>query len=161
MFRGIAFRSKRELEALEGRGIWMHDKYKEIITKTGIHRSKLLSKTIDNEKNKDSNFIFISNLGDEVTEEDLNELFAIIGPLKKCALHFDKIGRPVGMANVVFERVKDARIAFNKYKNAKLDGRPIVLELKTNKNSAIQQSQNLFSGIQLDTKSNFNKNQQK
>ena len=80
----------------------------------------------------DSSYIFISNLGDAVTEEDLRELFSSIGPLKKCAMKFDRVtGRAVGLADVIYERPEHARQAFNTYKNAKLDGKPMVLEMRS------------------------------
>lgn len=77
-----------------------------------------------------SSYIFVSNLGDEVTEEDLRELFGSIGPLKKCGLKYDRSGRSVGLADIVYENARDAKTAFEKYKNAKLDGRPMVLEMR-------------------------------
>merc|ERR1712232_1265039 len=38
------------------------------------------------------NTIFVSNLGDQVSQTDLVELFGAIGPLKKCMQRFDRVG---------------------------------------------------------------------
>lgn len=53
-----------------------------------------------------------------------------MGELTSCKLRYDKSGRAIGLADIIFKSRTDAQAAFDKYKNAKLDGRPMVLELK-------------------------------
>jgi THO complex subunit 4 len=75
-------------------------------------------------KNKWSNWgrLMISNLAYSVTDDDLNELFASFGPLKKCCIHYDQFGYSLGTAEIVFELKDDAINAHNKYNGVPLDG---------------------------------------
>ncbi|CAL9239512.1 unnamed protein product [Arabidopsis halleri] len=73
--------------------------------------------------------VYITNLDQGVTNEDIRELYAEIGELKRYAIHYDKNGRPSGSAEVVYMRKSDALQAMRKYNNVLLDGRPMRLEI--------------------------------
>lgn len=73
--------------------------------------------------------VYITNLDQGVTNEDIRELYAEIGELKRYAIHYDKNGRPSGSAEVVYMRRSDAIQAMRKYNNVLLDGRPMKLEI--------------------------------
>ncbi|CAA0318931.1 unnamed protein product [Arabidopsis thaliana] len=73
--------------------------------------------------------VYITNLDQGVTNEDIRELYAEIGELKRYAIHYDRNGRPSGSAEVVYMRRSDAIQAMRKYNNVLLDGRPMKLEI--------------------------------
>ncbi|XP_055304529.1 polymerase delta-interacting protein 3-like isoform X2 [Sitodiplosis mosellana] len=63
--------------------------------------------------------IVVSNLHSSVSQSDIKELFEDVGPL------FDARLVRTGVAEVIFEKLKDAQTAVDTYHNRQLDGQPM------------------------------------
>lgn len=72
-----------------------------------------------------SSKITVSNLHPAVTQQDVEELFGVIGNLKSCKM----LGR--GCAEVVYAHKEHALLALSRYHNRKLDGQPMQCKLNT------------------------------
>ncbi|GAB4831579.1 hypothetical protein Ancab_005591 [Ancistrocladus abbreviatus] len=103
---------------------WQHDLFEESLAAAGLPRSENGTK------------LFISNLDNGVSNDDIRELFSEIGELKRYAIHYDKNGRPSGSAEVVYAKRSDAFAALKRYNNVQLDGRPMKIEM-LNPNSEV------------------------
>merc|ERR1712228_404632 len=72
---------------------------------------------------------FFSNLDREVSENDVKEIFAKLGKVKKAMLNFDGSGRSRGTGEIIFATKAIAQKAVEEYDRAEVDGRPMYLKL--------------------------------
>ncbi|TKY47398.1 THO complex subunit 4C [Spatholobus suberectus] len=96
---------------------WQHDLFEDSLRASGIQVVEVGTK------------LYVSNLDHGVTNEDIRELFAELGELKRYAVHYDKNGHPSGSAEVVYTRRSDAFAALKRYNNVLLDGKPMKIEI--------------------------------
>lgn len=86
--------------------------------------------------------ILVSNLHAKVSQQDLEELFGDIGPLRK--VQFVRSG----VAQVIFVRRSDAERAIDTYHNRELDDQPMICKLVLQQ-SSVEECQPKLSSLNL------------
>ena len=95
---GARLRSRSRSAVRNINNKWLHDRFQ----KAGRGRPGLSLTTGGPGK------LMISNLDLGVTDTDVQELFAEFGKLKSAAVHYDRSGRSLGTADVLYDRKSDA-----------------------------------------------------
>jgi THO complex subunit 4 len=72
--------------------------------------------------------LIISNLGEDVTTEDMKELFQDFGNVKSAGVHCDESGKSIGMAHIEFADKTHAMKAMKQYNGVPLDNKAMKIE---------------------------------
>jgi THO complex subunit 4 len=113
----------RNYDQLEGGAKWTHDQFSDEVPVRRTNLQNRLGGAASGTR------LEVTNLEYSVSEADIQELFATVGPLKKSGIKFDASGRSTGEAFAIFENKADAEKAIARYNNVALDGKPMHLRI--------------------------------
>jgi len=112
-------------------GVWEHDRFddeeeeeEEVVQSPAIGRRSSNSGALET-----GSKLLISNLAFSVNDDDIKDLFEPLGDIKKAFVQYDKSGRSLQQATVVYARRASAMDAIKKYNNVTLDGEAMKISL--------------------------------
>eukprot|EP01111_Echinosteliopsis_oligospora_P011914 TRINITY_DN402_c0_g1_i3.p1 TRINITY_DN402_c0_g1~~TRINITY_DN402_c0_g1_i3.p1 ORF type:complete len:276 (+),score=112.73 TRINITY_DN402_c0_g1_i3:112-939(+) len=115
--------------------LWSHDRFGQDDDEPVDERPHIKQErsrpaaAMDKDKDVGGFKLSVSNLNFNVTEEDVRELFEAVGEVKKVSIKFDKSGRSVGKATVVYIHKGDAIKAIREYNKRELDKQVMNVEM--------------------------------
>ncbi|CAO3651447.1 unnamed protein product [Cunninghamella blakesleeana] len=102
---------------------WAHDLFKE----GSSIQSRLGNRHVQQRRNQPQAVILVENVHYDVTEDDLKDVFNLVGTVEKCRIQYDKSGRSTGSAKVTFSHSDAVQKAINKFNNVDFDGQPMKI----------------------------------
>jgi len=123
--RSAPYRASRAVQE-EGRSSsqWQHDRFDEAESVGEDFDSFNSTPGIET-----GTKLLVANLDYNVIDDDIKDLFESIGDVKKAFVHYDKSGRSLGNATIVYARRSDAVAGLKKYNGVPLDGKPMKITL--------------------------------
>ncbi|XP_046688345.1 THO complex subunit 4-like [Homalodisca vitripennis] len=92
--------------------------------------------------------LVVTNLDYGVLSSDIQVIFSKVGPVHSATVNYEKSGRSMGSAYLVFKRKADAVRAMKQYNRVPLDGRPMHIEVITSDvEVAMQQANRVSEGF--------------
>ncbi|PWN37254.1 RNA-binding domain-containing protein [Meira miltonrushii] len=117
---------------------WKHDKYNQRDERLGNRiESRGNSSSI---ANTPSAKLIVKGLHYEIGNDELMEIFQRIGPIAKASVRYDRTGRSVGVATVIYADQKDAIRAKQEYDGANAKGHPLSISFEPMREDRIAQS---------------------
>ncbi|WOL14887.1 THO complex subunit 4A-like isoform X1 [Canna indica] len=118
--------------------VWKHNMYSDRTDGCSATAARVSSKEAGTK-------LIVSNLDYGVSDVDVEDIFSSVGDLKHCSINYDRTGRSMGSAVVMFLRRRDALAAMTKFNNVSLDGKPMNIEIvgfDASKHAAVPQIAN-------------------
>lgn len=86
----------------------------------------------------------VENLRPEMQNSELSELFGKFGKLTRCGIHFDKLGKSIGVADIEYSTHEEAEEAKNKLNEADINGEKITVRYTSSSFGPFGRNRNRF-----------------